>query len=103
MMEDFTPLHRIADSEESAVGVVSLASPAGAFLTGKVLEIDVGTDIPSLAFALADLKCRATPSSARRDLRAPPSSRRVKSFGRLSQCASFRSCLLQLKLCVTLD
>lgn len=55
MMEDLTPLHRIADAEEIAAGVVYLASPAGAFLTGKVLEIDGGTDIPSLDFGLADL------------------------------------------------
>ena len=55
MMEDLTPLHRIADPEEIAAGVLYLASPAGAFLTGKVLEIDGGTDIPSLDFGLADL------------------------------------------------
>jgi 7-alpha-hydroxysteroid dehydrogenase len=55
MMEDLTPLHRIADPEEIAAGVVYLVSPAGAFLTGKVLEIDGGTDVPSLDFGLPDL------------------------------------------------
>jgi 7-alpha-hydroxysteroid dehydrogenase len=55
MMEDLTPLHRIAEPEEIAAGVLYLASGAGAFLTGKVLEIDGGTDIPSLDFALPDL------------------------------------------------
>ncbi|MFZ1063051.1 MAG: SDR family oxidoreductase [Acidimicrobiales bacterium] len=55
MMEDLTPLHRIADPEEIAAGVLYLASDAGAFLTGKVLEIDGGTDIPSLDFSLPDL------------------------------------------------
>jgi 7-alpha-hydroxysteroid dehydrogenase len=55
MMEDLTPLHRIADPEEIAAAVVYLASPAGAFLTGKVLEVDGGTDIPSLDFGLPDL------------------------------------------------
>jgi 7-alpha-hydroxysteroid dehydrogenase len=55
MMEDLTPLHRIAEPEEIAAGVVYLASRAGAFLTGKVLEIDGGTDIPTLDFALPDL------------------------------------------------
>jgi 7-alpha-hydroxysteroid dehydrogenase len=55
MMEGLTPLQRIADPTEIAAGVVYLASPAGAFLTGKVLEIDGGTDIPSLDFNLADL------------------------------------------------
>ena len=55
MMEDLTPLHRIAEPEEIAAGVVYLASPAGAFITGKILEIDGGTDVPSLDFALPDL------------------------------------------------
>jgi 7-alpha-hydroxysteroid dehydrogenase len=55
MMEGLTPLGRIADPAEIAAGVVYLASPAGAFLTGKVLEIDGGTDIPSLDFNLPDL------------------------------------------------
>jgi 7-alpha-hydroxysteroid dehydrogenase len=54
MMEDLTPLHRICDPEEIAAGVLYLASNAGAFLTGKVLEIDGGTDIPSLDFSLPD-------------------------------------------------
>ena len=55
MMEELTPLHRIADPEEIAAAVVYLASPAGAFLTGKVLEVDGGTDVPSLDFGLPDL------------------------------------------------
>ena len=55
MMEDLTPLHRIAAPEEIAAAVVYLASPAGAFLTGKVLEVDGGTDVPSLDFSLPDL------------------------------------------------
>ena len=55
MMEDLTPLHRIAEPEEIAAAVVYLASAAGAFLTGKVLEIDGGTDIPTLDFGLPDL------------------------------------------------
>ncbi len=55
MMEDLTPLHRIASPQEIAAGVVYLASPAGAFLTGKVLEIDGGTDAPSLDFNSPDL------------------------------------------------
>ncbi|MHB1208781.1 MAG: SDR family oxidoreductase [Acidimicrobiales bacterium] len=55
MMEGLTPLHRIADPEEIAAGVVFLASGAGAFITGTVLEIDGGTDVPSLDFGLPDL------------------------------------------------
>ncbi len=55
MMEDLTPLHRIADPQEIAAAVIYLASAAGAFLTGKVLEVDGGTDAPSLDFGLPDL------------------------------------------------
>lgn len=55
MMEDLTPLHRIAAPEEIAAAVLYLASPAGAFMTGKVLEVDGGTDVPSLDFGLPDL------------------------------------------------
>ena len=55
MMEDLTPLHRIAAPEEIAAAVVYLASPAGSFLTDKVLEVDGGTDVPSLDFSLPDL------------------------------------------------
>ncbi|MDH2904412.1 MAG: SDR family oxidoreductase [Actinomycetota bacterium] len=55
MVEGLTPLHRIADPQEIAAAVVFLASPAGAFLTGKVLEVDGGTDVPSLDFGLPDM------------------------------------------------
>ena len=55
MMEEMTLLGRIGDVEEIAAGVVYLASPAGAYITGKVLEIDGGIDIPNLDFQLPDL------------------------------------------------
>ena len=55
MMEEMTLLGRIGDVEEIAAGVIFLASPAGAYLTGKVLEIDGGIDIPNLDFQLPDL------------------------------------------------
>ena len=54
MMEALSPLHMIGDVEDIAAGVVYLASPAGRFITGKVLEIDGGTDTPSLDFQLPD-------------------------------------------------
>jgi 7-alpha-hydroxysteroid dehydrogenase len=55
MMEEMTLLGRIGDVEEIAAGVIFLASPAGAYITGKVLEIDGGIDIPNLDFQLPDL------------------------------------------------
>lgn len=46
---------------------------------------------------------RASPSSSLRDFYGVPPSGQAKTISRLSQCALFRSCPRQLKLCVTLD
>jgi 7-alpha-hydroxysteroid dehydrogenase len=54
-MEANTPLHRIGDPEEIAATVVYLASSAGAYVTGRVLEVDGGTDQPNLDLGLPDL------------------------------------------------
>jgi 7-alpha-hydroxysteroid dehydrogenase len=54
-MEDKTPLGRIGDPEEIAATVVFLTSPAGGFITGRVLEVDGGTDQPTLDLGLPDL------------------------------------------------
>ncbi len=53
--EHNTPLHRIGDPDEIAATVLYLASPAGAFVTGKVLEVDGGTERPVLDLGLPDL------------------------------------------------
>lgn len=50
-----TPLHRIGDPDEVAAIVLTLASRAGGFLTGKVVEVDGGTDAPTLDLGLPDL------------------------------------------------
>ncbi len=54
-MEDKTPLRRIGDPDEIAATVLYLASSAGAFVTGRVLEVDGGTDQPNLDLGLPDL------------------------------------------------
>lgn len=54
-MEAMTPLHRLGQPWEVAAGILYLASPAGAYLTGKVLEIDGGTTHPNLEIVLPDL------------------------------------------------
>lgn len=54
-MESATPLRRIGEPEEIAAGVLYLCSPAGAFITGKIIEIDGGTEMPTLDFRLPDL------------------------------------------------
>ena len=54
--EQNTPLHRIGDPDEIAATVLYLASPAGAFVTGKVVEVDGGTERPTLDMGLPDLE-----------------------------------------------
>lgn len=54
-MEAATPLRRIGDPQEIAAGVLYLASRAGAFITGKVIEIDGGTEVPTMDLGIPDL------------------------------------------------
>lgn len=54
-MEANTPLRRIGDPDDIAAAVLFLASPAGGYLTGKVIEVDGGIDQPNLDMALPDL------------------------------------------------
>jgi 7-alpha-hydroxysteroid dehydrogenase len=50
-----TPLRRLGQPEEIAYGALYLAAPAGAYITGKVLEIDGGLEAPNLELGLPDL------------------------------------------------
>ena len=54
-MEEGTPLRRLGEPEDIAAAVVYLASPAGAFITGKVMEVDGGLNWPNLDMGLPDL------------------------------------------------
>lgn len=54
-MEQATPLRRIGSAEEIAATALFLASPAGGFITGKVVEVDGGTQAPNLDLGLPDL------------------------------------------------
>jgi len=54
-IEAGTPLKRIGEPEDIAAAVVYLASPAGSYLTGKVLEVDGGLQGPNLDMGLPDL------------------------------------------------
>ncbi len=54
-MEAATPLKRIGEPEDIAAAVVYLASPAGAYITGKVIEVDGGLDQPNVDLGLPDL------------------------------------------------
>lgn len=53
-MEANTPLRRLGAPEDIAAAVLYLCSPAGSYITGKVLEIDGGIDHPNLALGLPD-------------------------------------------------
>ncbi|RYE79512.1 MAG: SDR family oxidoreductase [Myxococcales bacterium] len=50
-----TPLGRVGHTDDIAAAVVHLASPAGSYLTGKVLEVDGGLQIPNFDLRLPDL------------------------------------------------
>ncbi|MEQ0564716.1 SDR family oxidoreductase [Amycolatopsis sp. NEAU-NG30] len=54
-MESATPLRKIGEAEDIAATVVFLASRAGAYVTGKVLEVDGGLQAPNLELGLPDL------------------------------------------------
>jgi 7-alpha-hydroxysteroid dehydrogenase len=54
-MSQATPLRRIGEADHVAATVLFLASPAGAYLTGKILEVDGGLQQPNLDLGLPDL------------------------------------------------
>lgn len=54
-MKEKTPLQRVGHTDDIAAAVVYLASRAGGFVTGKVLEVDGGLQIPNLDLKLPDL------------------------------------------------
>jgi 7-alpha-hydroxysteroid dehydrogenase len=54
-MEGATPLRRIGNPDEIAATVLFLASRAGGYVTGKVVEVDGGLEQPNLDMGLQDL------------------------------------------------
>ncbi|HET7350450.1 MAG TPA: SDR family oxidoreductase, partial [Marmoricola sp.] len=55
-MTSKTPLGRVGEAEDIAAAVLYLVSPAGGFVTGKVLEVDGGLQQPNLDLGLPDLQ-----------------------------------------------
>jgi 7-alpha-hydroxysteroid dehydrogenase len=54
-LESGTPLKRIGRPEEIASAVVYLASEAGSYITGKIVEVDGGIESPNLDMGLPDV------------------------------------------------
>jgi 7-alpha-hydroxysteroid dehydrogenase len=54
-LEAGTPLKRIGDPADIASAVVYLASEAGSYITGKILEVDGGIQNPNLDMGLPDV------------------------------------------------
>jgi 7-alpha-hydroxysteroid dehydrogenase len=54
-MEKATPMRRLGEPDDIAAAAVYLASPAGSFLTGKMLEVDGGLVVPNLDLPIPDL------------------------------------------------
>jgi 7-alpha-hydroxysteroid dehydrogenase len=54
-MEAATPLKVIGEPQDIAATVLYLTSEAGKFVTGKVIEVDGGTERPTLELGLEDL------------------------------------------------
>ncbi|NQT71370.1 MAG: glucose 1-dehydrogenase [Chloroflexi bacterium] len=49
-MSDLTPMKRLGESEDIAMGALYLASPAASWVTGKVLEVDGGMVTTNMPF-----------------------------------------------------
>ncbi|HSO95035.1 MAG TPA: SDR family oxidoreductase, partial [Acidimicrobiia bacterium] len=54
-MVEHTPMRRLGEVDDIALGVLYLASDAASFVTGKVIEIDGGIEAPNLNLGLPDL------------------------------------------------
>lgn len=54
-MEEAVPLRRLGQPDDIALGALYLCSPAGSWITGKVIEIDGGLERPNLSLGLPDL------------------------------------------------
>jgi 7-alpha-hydroxysteroid dehydrogenase len=54
-LEKATPMRRLGEPADIAAAALYLASPAGAYLTGKTLEVDGGLNMPNLELPIPDL------------------------------------------------
>ena len=55
-LESKTPLGRVGEPEDIAASVLYLASKAGQYVTGKLVEVDGGIQQPTMDLGLPDLE-----------------------------------------------
>ena len=55
LMVDGTPMRRLGEVDDIALGVVYLASEASSYMTGRMLQIDGGINFPNLSLGIPDL------------------------------------------------
>lgn len=55
MFNDNTPMHRPGEPEDIAAAALYLASPASAWVTGKIFQVDGGTNHPSISVPVPPL------------------------------------------------
>jgi len=60
-LEGKTPLGRVGEPEDIAAGVLYLASKAGQYITGKLIEIDGGIQQPTLDLGFPDVSADLGP------------------------------------------
>jgi 7-alpha-hydroxysteroid dehydrogenase len=54
-IEAATPMRRLGTSEDIAAAVLYLASPASGYVTGRILEVDGGIQVPNFTMPFPDL------------------------------------------------
>lgn len=55
LLEGGTPMRRIGQPDDIAAAVLYLASPASSYVTGQILAVDGGLQVPNLDMPFADL------------------------------------------------
>ena len=55
LMVEGTPMRRLGEVEDIALGAVYLASDASSYMTGRMLQIDGGINFPNLSLQIPDL------------------------------------------------
>jgi 7-alpha-hydroxysteroid dehydrogenase len=57
--EENTPMHRPGTPEDIACAALYLASPASSWVTGKVLQVDGGTEAPAIGVPVPPIEPRS--------------------------------------------